>query len=100
MIYLTQLVYIHEGEEETFHAFEMKALPIIERYNGKLLLRIRPDKSSVIEKNIDSPYEIHLVQFQSEDDFVQFTQDGERKAFLHLKEKSVKSVWLMKGEKL
>lgn len=100
MIYVTQLVYIHEGEEETFHAFEMKALPIIERYNGKLLLRLRPDEGSVIEKNIDTPHEIHIVQFQSENDFIRFTQDGERNTFLHLKKKSVKTVWLMKGEKL
>ena len=100
MIYLTQLIYIKEGQENIFHQFEDVAMPAILKYNGRLLLRVRPDNNSMIENNIDMPYEIHLVEFDSEQDFVNFTKDEERKKFLHLKEQSVESVWLMKGTKL
>jgi uncharacterized protein (DUF1330 family) len=100
MIYITQLVYVRPGEEETFHQFEEVAMPVISRYNGKLLLRIRPDRNAIISSLVDEPYEIHLVEFTSDDDFENFKRDDERKKFLHLKEKSVRSVLLIKGEKL
>ena len=100
MLFITQLVYIKEGQAHTFHQFEAIAMPIIAKYNGRLLLRIRPDENAFIENAIDKPYEIHLVEFNSEQDFENFKQDEERKQFLYLKEQSVKSVLLIKGAKL
>ena len=35
MIYITQLIYIKEGQEKMFHEFEDVAIPIIAKYNGK-----------------------------------------------------------------
>jgi len=49
---------------------------------------------------MENPYEINLVEFQTDNDFANFMQDEERKSFLHLKEQSKKSVWLIKGTKL
>ena len=100
MLFLTQLIYIKEGQESIFHQFEDIAIPAISKYNGRLLLRVRPDTNSIIENNIDKPYEIHLVEFNTEQDFQNFMHDEERNKFLHLKEQSVKSVVLIKGAKL
>lgn len=100
MITITQLIYINEGEERTFDEFEGVAIPLIAKYNGRLLLRIRPPKSSVIESNGDAPYEIHLVEFEAEEDLTAFMKDETRKAFLHLKEKSIKAAILIKGVKM
>ncbi len=100
MIYVTQLIYIKEGQENVFHEFEKVAMPIILKYNGRLLLRIRPQKDSFIDSKIDQPYEIHLVEFNKEDDLANFSRDEERKKFLHLKEQSVKSSIQIKGTKI
>lgn len=100
MIFLTQLVYIKEGQETVFHQFENMAIPAILKYNGRLLLRVRPAEDNFIEHHIDKPYEIHLVEFAAEQDFENFKQDEERKKFLHLKEQSIKSVLLIKGIKV
>jgi hypothetical protein len=100
MIYLTQIIYVKEGQELVFHQFEDIAIPAIAKYNGRLLIRVRPDADSVIEDNIGKPYEIHLVEFETEQDFQNFQQDEDRKKFLHLKDQSVRSVWLIKGTKL
>lgn len=100
MIYITQLIYIKEGQQNTFHEFEDIAIPLIAKYNGKLLLRIRPNESSFIENNIKKPYEIHLVEFADEDDLKNFMQDEERKKFLHLKEQSIEASILIKGIKM
>jgi uncharacterized protein (DUF1330 family) len=100
VIYITQLVYIKTGQESKFHEFEQIAIPIISKYNGRLLIRIRPDNHSIIEKSIDKPYEIHIVEFDSEESFEKFTKDEERKKYLHLKDQSIKDVVLLKGIKL
>lgn len=100
MIYITQLIYLVDGQEAVFDQFEAIAIPAIPQYNGRLLLRVRPDAAAYIESTIEQPYEIHLVAFETDNDFLNFMQDDERKQFLHLKEQSIKSVVLIKGEKL
>ena len=100
MIYITQLIYIEPGQEDVFDQFESVAIPIISKYNGRLLLRLRPTEDAFIEMNIPGPYEVHLVEFESETDFQNFMKDEERKQFLHLKEMSIESSVLIKGEKM
>ncbi len=99
MILITQLIYLVEGQEKTFDEFENIAIPTISKYNGQLLMRIRPSESNFIESNIDKPYEIHLVAFETQQDFDNFKQDKGRKNFLHLKEQSIKSSILIQGTK-
>ena len=100
MILITQLIYIIDGQEKTFDEFESIAIPAILKYNGRLLLRIRPGEDNFIESHIDKPYEIHLVEFQHQQDFENFLKDEERKKFLHLKEQSIREAILIQGTKL
>lgn len=100
MVYITQLIYIREGQENVFNQFEDIAIPIISKYNGKLLLRVRPGEEAYLESMIENPYEIHLVVFDSPQDFKNFMLDEERKQFLHLKEQSIKTSVLIQGTKL
>lgn len=97
MIYITQLIYIQEGQEAVFHQFEEAVIPMIAKYKGCLMLRIRPEEAQIIEAQTDVPYEVHLVSFPTEKDFTAFMQDEDRKDFLALKEQSVQSVLLIKG---
>jgi uncharacterized protein (DUF1330 family) len=100
VIYITQLIYIIPGQEKTFDEFESVAIPIISKYNGRLLLRVRPGDNSFLEHQIEKPYEIHLVEFDTQQDFENFKKDEERKKFLHLKERSIKSSILVQGMKV
>ena len=97
---ITQLIYIKDGQETVFDQFEDIAIPIISKYNGRMLLRIRPGADSVIESNMESPYEIHVVEFPADADFENFMKDEERKKFLHLKEQAIRSSVLIKGVRL
>lgn len=100
MIYFTQLIYLKPGGEEAFQEFESMAMPLIPKFKGTLLLRLRPGHETIIEKNMDAPYEGHLVSFPSDADFQDFMKDPGRKKFLHLKENSIESSVLIKGTKL
>jgi hypothetical protein len=98
MIYITQLIYIKEGQELIFDQFENIAIPLISKYNGKLLLRLKPSSKNVIDSNLENPHEVHLISFDTDRDFENFMQDEERKMFLHLKEQSISSSILIKGQ--
>jgi uncharacterized protein (DUF1330 family) len=100
MIYITQLIYIIKGQEQILDEFESIAIPTISKYNGRLLLRVRPTENTYIENHIDQPYEIHLAEFETQQDFDNFKLDEERKKFLHLKDKSIKTSILIQGTKL
>ena len=100
MIYLTLMIFIKEGKESIFHEFEEVAIPILKAYKGQLIYRIRPTKEQLIVCEGEQPYEIHFISFASETDFINFSKDERRKAFLHLKEASIKTTFLVKGKAL
>jgi hypothetical protein len=97
MIYITQLIYIHPGQALTFQEFEAHVMPLIEKYNGELLLRLRPSSDTFIAGALEQPYEMHLVSFHTEADWEAFKQNPERERFLHLKDSAVRKVLLIQG---
>ena len=100
MIYITQFIYLNPNKEEVFHQFEDVAIPLISKYHGKLLSRIRPEAQNIIAGEMEVPYEIHLVSFPTEQDLQKFMKDEERQKFVHLKDQAIRRVLLIKGEKM
>lgn len=100
MIFLTQLIYLLEGQEETFHEFENIAIPLMEEYGGRIIQRLRPQDEAYIEGEAEKPYEIHIISFESEDSFKAFLKDPRRQESKHLKEQSVRRTLLIKGQQL
>jgi hypothetical protein len=99
MLYITQLIYIQEGQEAIFDQFEAVAIPIIPKYGGELVLRIRPGDGSKIGGIAEMPYEVHLVSFPDQEAFTRFMLDEERKQFLDLKIRSIARADLIVGNK-
>ena len=100
MIYITQLIFIKEGEEKKFLEFESHAIPLMERFNGKIIHRVRPSNDAFVSEESEVPYEIHIISFDSEKDLNEFMSCDERLKFIHLKNESIKSTFLIKGEKM
>jgi hypothetical protein len=100
MLYFTQIIFVKEGKEDLFNEFEGYVLPLLSRFNGELLYRIRPQKSSVIATSWGYPYEIHLVSFRSREDFEAYRDDKERIHYLPLKNESVEKMLLIEGSLL
>jgi hypothetical protein len=59
--YVTQLVYLNPGKEDTFHEFEDAVLPLLEKYEGELLLRLRPGADNVVAGSLETPYEVQRL---------------------------------------
>jgi hypothetical protein len=97
MIYLTQLIYVHNGREADFQQFEEIVLPRLSRYAGELVLRLRPDQTSKIAGSGELPYEVHVVRFETEEGLARYSDDDERQRWLHLKDQSVRTALLIKG---
>ena len=100
MIFITQLIFVKEGKESIFLKFENHAIPLMEKYGGKILYRLRPKEKDFISEEKETPYEIHLISFESEHQLNAFMNDDTRLEFIHLKNESVKSMLLIKGQKL
>jgi uncharacterized protein (DUF1330 family) len=97
MLTLTQLIYLHPGEERAFDEFEAVALRVLASYGGEVLLRLRPTPDSVIAHGIEVPYEVHVIRMPDEDALARFSRDEERQRVLHLKEGAVRASILVKG---
>lgn len=100
MLYYTQLIFVKEGQEKAFHAFEDHVLPLLNRHNGELIYRVRPPKNAVIETTVGYPYELHLVTFASRADFENYRDDPERQHYMPLKEQSIIKAVLIEGNTL
>ena len=100
MLYYTQLIFIREGQADTFHAFEDQVLPLLQHHNGTLVLRVRPVASSILITTLENPYEIHLVSFGSRADFEAYRDDPQRLQHIPLKDQSVDRIVLIEGRLL
>ena len=97
MVVLTQIVYLHPGQEAAFDAFEAIALAAVERHGGELLLRLRPAPAATLAGSLAPPHEVHLVRFPDEAHLASFQADPTRASVLHLKSASVRETLLFRG---
>jgi hypothetical protein len=100
MLYFTQIIFIKDNEEDNFNLFESYVLPLLKKYNGSLLYRVRPEVDSVIKTTIGHPYELHLITFPTKADFKAYKDDKERMRHMHLKDAAVEQVLLIEGKLL
>jgi hypothetical protein len=100
MLYYTQIIFVKEGKEDQFNLFESHVLPLLEKYNGILVYRVRPTDNAVIESAIGHPYELHVITFPTKTDFEGFCCDKERLQYMHLKEGSIEKALLIEGKML
>lgn len=90
---LTLFYYLNEGCEADFLKYEEAVLPILEKYNGRLLYRIRPSRDSFIyPPGEEQPYEVHVVTFGSKQDFLEYKNDPERQKYIELGSRAIKKI--------
>ncbi len=100
MIFITQIIHIHPNKEKEFLEFEDFAIPLMAEYGGKMIHRIRPAKENFVNHLTDAlPYEVHILSFPNEQNLDQFIKDPRRLSYVHLKNESVKTSFMIKGKK-
>ena len=66
-------IYVREGREEAFEAYENAALARLIGHKGRLISRVRCAAQASGERE---PYEFHLLSFPSEAAFGTFVASG------------------------
>jgi hypothetical protein len=100
MLYFTQVIFVKENHEDDFNLFESHVLPLLKKYNGTLIYRVRPANDAVIETTIGHPDEVHLVTFPTRADFEGYSGDSDRLKHMPLKEASIEKALLIEGRLL
>ena len=98
MLYLTVLLYIHEGQEAAFAEYEARVRPIMARYGGKMLYRTNPEADSAAAPDQELPYEMHLLSFPDHDAFMAYRQDPERTELAPLQGRIIKRAVVMRND--
>jgi uncharacterized protein (DUF1330 family) len=84
-------------QRDNLRCVRSRRYSLIAKHGGQLLLRLRPTPGSVIAADIEVPYELHVVRFNSHDDLKTFSEDPDRQRILHLKTEAVRSSILVTG---
>ena len=77
-LYILVRIWIHEGLEAEFEAYERKVSRIMARYGGVIECAIRTSKAS--DDGSDQPFEVHVLKFPSRDRYDAYRDDAERRA--------------------
>ncbi|KAA5544233.1 DUF1330 domain-containing protein [Adhaeribacter rhizoryzae] len=94
-IYYTLLVYLREGQDPIYQAYENKVLPLLPKYNGRLELRLKSNKTAP-----NQPDEIHVASFPSVADFEAYRDDPERLNSAGMFQDSVAEAVLVQGVRI
>jgi len=98
VICVTQLIYVHAGEEAAFETFEAAVLPLLARHGGELVLRLRPEAASVVSAAIEVPYEVHVVRFADDAALAAYSADPARQAWLPERRRAVRATLTVIGQ--
>jgi antibiotic biosynthesis monooxygenase (ABM) superfamily enzyme len=77
-VYVLVRLWIREGLEAEFEAYERKVCRIMARYGGVIERTIRPART--VSQESGPPFEIHVLRFQSQALYEAYRADSERAA--------------------
>jgi uncharacterized protein (DUF1330 family) len=75
-LYILVRLWIHEGHETEFEAYETKVARIMARYGGVVERTIRTARAS--DEGSNEPFEVHVLKFPSRDLYDAYRDDAER----------------------
>ena len=95
--YYTVLIYIQDGKQSLFRAYEEQAMPLMRRHGGRVEFMMTSESASGA---YDLPDEIHVLSFASPEGFSHYRQDPDVVALAPLREESVQRAVFIPGKRL
>lgn len=89
-LFVTQIILLKAGQEESFNEYEDTVIPLMEKYHGRLLYRIRCHEDYVRCRRDEMPHEIHIISFPHQEAFNEYLQDPKRQQLAMVREKIVR----------
>jgi uncharacterized protein (DUF1330 family) len=83
---LVVVLYVNEGQEAAFAQFEAIAADIMRSHGGRIARAVR---CAEVSSGARAPYEIHLVEFPSEEAFLGYRRDSRLAAHSGLRAQAI-----------
>ena len=77
-LYILVRLWIHQGREAEFEAYERKVARIMARYGGVIEHAIRTSRRA--DEESSEPFEVHVLRFPSRDLYDAYRDDAERRS--------------------
>jgi antibiotic biosynthesis monooxygenase (ABM) superfamily enzyme len=90
-------LWIHEGQESAFEAFEREAARIMARHKGRIDSAVRLTPPPGAPPPDATPYELHIVSFPDQAAFEAYSSDPETLALREKRSKIIARTVLMAG---
>ena len=76
-LYILARLWIHQGRQTEFEAYEIRMSRIMARYGGVIERAIRP---SATPEGPEQPFEVHVIKFPSRELYDAYLDDAERRS--------------------
>jgi len=96
MLHLTLLIFVKEGKEAAFAAYEEKMIPLLARYNGRLLYSMQPNADDTMKGEV--PHEIQILSFDSRTDYQSYMDSPQRRALDYLRKEAIEKIVTIEGD--
>ena len=77
-LYILVRLWIHQGLEAEFEAYEHKVARIMARYGGVIERAIRTSRGP--DEGANEPFEVHVLEFPSRELYDAYRDDAERRS--------------------
>ena len=85
-LFVTQLIFLREGQRESFEEYEDAVIPLLEKYRGQLMYRIKCHEDYVQCRLNEMPHEIHIISFPNQAALKNYLEDPKRQELANLRE--------------
>ncbi|MEM7358381.1 MAG: DUF1330 domain-containing protein [Pseudomonadota bacterium] len=85
------VVLLKIREPGAFHEFETHANQIMARHSGRIVSAFKPENELSSDSDV---HEVHILEFQSREDFLSYRSDPELFALAELRERAISATHL------
>jgi len=95
-VYVVVRLWVQEGNQPKFEAYERKVSRIMARYGGVIERAVR--RTEAVSPESDPPFEVHVLRFPSRELYDAYRGDAERRALAAERTDVITSTDVLVGE--
>jgi uncharacterized protein (DUF1330 family) len=98
VLMLCVLLWARDGQEVALAAYEDQVLQLVPAHGGRVVSRVRAVDGS--DGSVDDPYEVHVIEFPSDDALDAYMLDPRRTALAEERDAAIARTQLLRVERV